>query len=105
MVKTYSSQQIGGNTMAESRRSILSVAAALSALGTTLPATASATSATEPVQTDKNAEAQTVQPNMIVSTGQDLLGFTVKQNSDGTVVAGHTSHASHASHASHYSSR
>jgi len=47
-------------------------------------------------------------PNMLVSTGETLLGFIMTDQPDGTVVAqhvSHQSHASHASHASHYSSR
>jgi hypothetical protein len=49
--------------------------------------------------------APSVTPNTIVSTGQDLLGFVVNEQADGTIVAQHVSHASHASHRSHYSSR
>jgi hypothetical protein len=48
---------------------------------------------------------RTGEPNTLVSTGHDLLGFVVSTQEDGTVVAQHASHASHASHHSHYSSR
>ena len=42
-------------------------------------------------------------PKMILPVGADLMSFTVSDNSDGIVVAEHSSHASHASHSSHSS--
>jgi len=51
------------------------------------------------------AEQMATSPNMLVSTGETLLGFVLRDQPDGTVVAQHSSHASHASHHSHYSSR
>lgn len=53
-------------------------------------------------------KAPELNPNRIVSLGEDLLGFTVTKAADGTVLAdhySHYSHSSHASHSSHYSSR
>lgn len=45
-------------------------------------------------------------PNVVIGVGEDLLGFVVTRDANGTVVAqGHSSHVSHASHASHASSR
>jgi hypothetical protein len=44
-------------------------------------------------------------PNAHFQVGEDLLGFVMTKQPDGTIVAGHSSHASHASHASHVSSR
>jgi hypothetical protein len=86
------------------RHIIMSVAAALGALASTAPAT-DAKAATSPnaVVPQPTAAAQAGQPNTLVSTGQDLLGFIVNEQADGTIVAQHVSHASHASHASHHS--
>jgi hypothetical protein len=44
-------------------------------------------------------------PNAHFQVGEDLLGFVMTKQADGTIVAGHSSHSSHASHASHASSR
>ena len=44
-----------------------------------------------------------VTPNSFAVAGQDLLGFLVTEQLDGTLIAQHVSHASHASHASHHS--
>jgi hypothetical protein len=82
------------------------VAAALGALTGTTPATdANAATPSNTAVEQPKAATQTVQPNTLVSVGQDLLGFTVNEQPDGTIVAQHVSHASHASHHSHYSSR
>jgi hypothetical protein len=91
--------------MAKPRNVIMPVAAALGALSSTTPATDS-NAAASPNPTVSQATVpvtQAGQPNTIVSTGKDLLGFTVTEQADGTVVAQHSSHASHASHASHHS--
>ena len=93
-----------GHQMARPRNVIMPVAAALGALSSTAPATET-NAAALPSPTVSQATAQTGQPNTIVSTGKDLLGFTVTEQADGTVIAQHVSHASHASHHSHYSSR
>ena len=86
---------------------IMPVAAALGAFAANLPATpaqaATPPQASEIPQSAGDAVARV--PNTIISTGQDLLGFMVDHQTDGTTVAYHSSHASHASHASHYSSR
>jgi hypothetical protein len=39
----------------------------------------------------------------LYSVGEDLLGMTVTQGSDGVLFAQHASHASHGSHTSHRS--
>ena len=46
-----------------------------------------------------------LEPNAHFQVGEDLLGFVMTKQADGTIVAGHSSHSSHASHASHASSR
>ena len=93
--------------MAKPRNVIMPVAAALGALSSTAPTTET-NAATLPNPTVSQATlpvAKTGEPNTIVSTGKDLLGFTVTEQADGTVIAQHASHASHASHSSHYSGR
>lgn len=95
--------------MSNSRVSIVPLAAALGALSTAMPATTEA--ATAPQLPEAASPAKQTAPesvNVVVSTGRDLLGFTVDTRADGTIVAqhvSHESHASHASHSSHYSSR
>lgn len=95
--------------MSNSRISIIPLAAALGALTAGAPAAAQA--ATAPQVPDIANPAKQAAPetaNVLVSTGRDLLGFTVDTRVDGTIVAqhvSHESHASHASHSSHYSSR
>ena len=79
---------------------ILPLASALGALaGSALVATdAQSAPSNDPVVTSETVAARTGQkPNMLVSTGESLLGFTMTQQPDGTVVAQHASHASHAS--------
>ena len=94
--------------MTHHRNLIMPIAAALGALASTAPTTEANTA----VSSNNSAVAQPTaaaapagQPNAFVSTGKDLLSFTVNEQADGTVVAQHVSHASHASHHSHYSSR
>ena len=91
--------------MSNSRIVILPLAAALGALSTGLPATtAQATTAPQAAETPQPETAgQAIAPNTIVSTGKDLLGFTVDERADGTTVAWHSSHVSHGSHVSHTS--
>jgi hypothetical protein len=92
--------------MGDRRNVIMPVVAAVGALANTAPATdASAAALPNEVVAQPAAAAQAGQPNTLVSTGRDLLGFTVNEQADGTIVAQHVSHASHASHHSHYSSR
>jgi hypothetical protein len=93
--------------MTKPRNVIMPIAAALGALsGTGLATETNATALPTPSVSPATAPtAKAVQPNTIVSTGRDLLGFTVTEQADGTVVAQHASHASHASHHSHYSGR
>jgi hypothetical protein len=90
--------------MADRRNIIMPVAAALGALTNTLPATdAHAAISPNAGVTHPTAVPPVGQPNTLVSTGQDLLAFTINEQADGTIVAQHVSHASHSSHASHHS--
>jgi hypothetical protein len=92
--------------MVDRRNSIVPLAAALGALAPTLSVTeANAVTSPNAALSQPSNVAPSGQPNTLVSTGQDLLAFTVNEQADGTVVAQHVSHASHASHHSHYSSR
>ncbi|MEE6177851.1 His-Xaa-Ser repeat protein HxsA2 [Mycobacterium sp. 050134] len=50
-----------------------------------------------------NAETET-KAEVKLPRGEDLMSFTVHQNSDGMMVPQHESHYSHSSHASHASS-
>ena len=92
---------------------ILPLAAALGSLATgTLTATDSRAAIAADSQalpnSDTTAGQTVVEPNTLVKAGEALLGFTVTDHQDGSVVAqhySHVSHASHTSHASHYSSR
>ena len=88
------------------RNVIMPIAAAVGALAGTLPIMQpnAATSANAAVTHPTDA-TRAEQPNTLVSTGRDLLGFTINERADGTIVAQHSSHASHASHHSHYSGR
>jgi hypothetical protein len=95
-----------GVIMANHRNIIMPVAAALGALTNTLPATnADASTPPNAAVAQPTSTAESGQPNTFVSTGQDLLAFTINEQAEGTIVAQHVSHASHASHHSHYSSR
>jgi len=81
------------------------------ALGALLGSTGTATEASGAVQNGAPAAGAIEQtpmgseltPNMVVSTGEKLLGFVTSERDDGTVVAQHASHVSHASHTSHHS--
>jgi hypothetical protein len=89
--------------MSSSRGSIVPLAAALGALSAGLPSAAHAAATPQPADITKPASQAPSKPaNTLVSTGRDLLGFTVDARADGTIVA---QHVSHASHASHYSGR
>jgi hypothetical protein len=85
---------------------ILPLASALGALaGSVIVATeAQSAPSNDPMVTSEATAARPrQQPNMLVSTGETLLGFILTEQPDGTVVAQHESHASHASHSSHAS--
>jgi hypothetical protein len=91
---------------------IMSLAAALAALtGTGAAVSAPADAKTAEPRVADATDAKPVsglEPNRIVSVGEDFLGFIVTDLADGTVLAqhySHYSHSSHSSHASHYSSR
>jgi hypothetical protein len=86
------------------RRNVMPIAAALGALAGTAPAIeVNAAPSPNATEAQPAAPVQAGQPNTFVSTGQDLLAFTINEQPDGTIVAQHHSHASHASHASHHS--
>jgi len=87
--------------MRRKQLTVLPLAGALAALGGSGTGAAEAKPAVEAAQPAVSTSAQA--PNTIVSTGETLLGFTVIEQADGTVVAQHASHASHASHVSHSS--
>ena len=91
--------------MSDSRIVILPLAAALGALSMGLPATtAQATTAPRAAEAPQpEITGQALAPNTVISTGKDLLGFTVDERADGTTVAWHSSHVSHGSHISHTS--
>jgi hypothetical protein len=94
--------------MSTKSRTILTVTAALAALsGVSVPVAANATApagSEAPIATEQSQRpAQSGQPNVLLTAGQDLLGLVVAKHADGGIVAQHYSHASHASHASHYS--
>jgi hypothetical protein len=97
-------KELGGQIMADRRNVILPVAAALGALTSTMPATqANAGTPPNAAVVQPTGVAQLGQANTFVSTGRDLLAFTINEQPDGTIVAQHQSHASHASHTSHHS--
>jgi hypothetical protein len=91
--------------MGDRQALIVPLAAALGALTSTAPATDAEAAAPPPnsVVAQPEASVQAQQPNTFVATGEDLLGFIINEQPDGTIVAQHVSHASHASHASHRS--
>jgi len=91
--------------MQDKSTKLLSLGAALAALGA--PA---AQAAIEPAVTDEasapqpsQSEFEREQVNRIFSVGGDLLGFVITEQEGGTVLATHYSHVSHASHSSHVS--
>lgn len=89
--------------------SVLSLAAALAALGTVItPDTADAALMAPPDSRSSNTPLLSGDANLFYSVGDDLMAFTVTRAADGTLVAqhrSHSSHSSHSSHASHASSR
>ncbi|WP_441232776.1 His-Xaa-Ser repeat protein HxsA2 [Bradyrhizobium sp. 1200_D9_N1_1] len=93
--------------MAEKSKILLSLGAALASLTGLSVQGAEAKPAVlndevTPVKQDLHAKPA---PNAHFQVGEDLLGFVMTKQADGTIVAGHSSHASHASHSSHASSR
>ena len=95
--------------MAEKSKVLLSIGAALASLSGMSVQGAEAKTA---VVNDDASTAATqalgsakLIPNAQFQAGEDLLGFVMTKQPDGTIVAQHSSHASHASHASHSSSR
>jgi hypothetical protein len=97
--------------MSATSRKILLITTALTALsGLSVPAdnaNAAVPASAEAAITAEQSQrpASSARPNVLLTSGQDLLGLIVTKQPDGTIVAQHSSHASHASHHSHYSSR
>jgi hypothetical protein len=95
--------------MAEKSKSLLSIGAALASLSGLSVQGAEAKIAV--VNDDANTPAKQaldsakLPANAHFQVGEDLLGFVMTKQADGTIVAQHSSHASHGSHASHASSR
>jgi hypothetical protein len=89
---------------------VVNLAAALGALAApaAAPAVANATrsdKAHNATNSDKAhiAKASETNAEIWLPRSEDLMSFTVHQNSDGLMVPQHESHASHASHESHAS--
>ena len=87
---------------------VTSLSAALAALSVIPSQEASA--AVENIKNDevsKNKEliSNSEIGNIAFKIGTNLFGLTVKQATDGTLIAQHASHSSHSSHRSHSSSR
>jgi len=93
--------------MAEKSKIVLSLGAALASLTGMSVQGAEAKSVTANDVSASAAEntAIKLEPNAHYQVGEDLLGFVMTKQADGTIVAQHASHASHASRASHASSR
>jgi hypothetical protein len=93
--------------MSRATPKLMSLAAALAALaGTSAVLSDPSEAKITPSESDggPTTAGLGVSPNRMVSTGRDLLGFTVTKGTDGIMVAQHASHASHSSHSSHFSS-
>lgn len=85
---------------------ILPMVSAIASLGIALkgiPTADAHAPATEPDAVPARDASAATLPNSLVVSGEDVLGFLVTEQPDGTIVAAHTSHVSHASHASHHS--
>jgi hypothetical protein len=94
--------------MARTSKILLTLGAALASL--TGPSVLSAEARLASPNDDANLPASNYpevkpEPNAHFQAGEDLLGFVMTKQPDGTIIAGHSSHSSHASHASHVSSR
>jgi hypothetical protein len=93
--------------MAEKSKIVLSLGAALASLtGISVQgAEAKSVTANDVSATATENTATKLEANAHYQVGEDLLGFVMTKQADGTIVAQHSSHASHASHSSHASSR
>ena len=95
--------------MAEKSKILLSLGAALASLTGFSVQGAEAKQATlndDVTSPAKQAlDSAKLAANAHFQAGEDLLGFVMTKQADGTIVAQHSSHASHGSHASHASSR
>jgi hypothetical protein len=92
--------------MTEKSRAILSLGAALASL-TGMSVQGAEAKPVKGEDVGASAAKDTViklEPNAHYQIGEDLLGFVMTRQPDGTIVAQHASHASHSSHASHASS-
>ena len=90
--------------MSKKVMAILPLAVALAALGAQTTTTNSKTS--DQSQTGEAApvaDKPVGTPNAFFAVGEDLLGFIITEQADGTLVAFHSSHRSHSSHSSHQS--
>jgi hypothetical protein len=93
--------------MAEKSKVLLSLGAALASLtGMSVQGAVAKPTVGDDVSSSAK-ENPTIKPaaNAHFQVGEDLLGFVMTKQPDGTIIAGHSSHSSHASHASHASSR
>ena len=95
--------------MAEKSKSLLSIGAALASLSGLSVQGAEAKPVVVNDDASTPAKQALVSSNLVANAhfqaGEDLLGFVMTKQADGTIVAQHSSHASHGSHASHASSR
>ncbi|MGJ5182138.1 His-Xaa-Ser repeat protein HxsA2 [Bradyrhizobium oligotrophicum] len=93
--------------MTEKSKFALSLGAALASLTgmSVQQAESKAVVAENQVSTANDSIGDKPKANAFYQAGEDLLGFVMTKQADGTIVAGHSSHASHASHASHVSGR
>ena len=90
--------------MAEKSKLLLSIGAALASLSGLSVQGAEAKIAVVNDDTSTPAkqalDSAKLMANAYFQLGEDLLGFVMTKQADGTIVAQHSSHASHASHAS-----
>jgi hypothetical protein len=85
--------------MKDRRNAVMPIAAALGALAGTSPATAvNASPSPNSTEAQPSVPVQAGQPNTLVSTGKDLLGFTINEQADGTIVAQHRTHRMRPTH-------
>jgi hypothetical protein len=95
--------------MAEKSKSLLSIGAALASLSGLSMQGAEAkivvVSDDAGMPTKQALDSAKLAANAHFQVGEDLLGFVMTKQADGTIIAQHSSHASHGSHASHASSR
>ena len=87
---------------------VTSLSAALAALSIIPSQEASAAIETvknDEISNDRDLSTNSLKGNIEFNIGTNLFGLTVKQATDGTLIAQHASHSSHSSHRSHSSSR